>query len=354
MRLVNLLLPFKALGIVVGSWLLVHVMALTGVFIGAAYLIVWLFAPKKTTCFFCRARDKGEKCGVCKRIIGEAIHPKTISSALINAIVIFLFSVISVGIVYTENLIIDKTGFSLTQKTVEFVIPDEGQYRLGEIFPMKIEIIGIEKPINVVQADLGFNPNQVEVVSISTDESFANIFIQEEINNESGYIRLTGGLSNPGFFSNHGVFGTVLFRGKVPGLTKVRFLATSMILANDGKGTNVIKELAESSYLILPEKLSEKEEVLQSKLLAEKSQFLEESVEIREPQMKFYQGDSVLGAFTKSELEGVVKQEGEADQVLGVNEDKVSFVYWLDRLNEMILTGWKKIFTRKLEDEFKV
>ena len=90
-------------------------------------------------------------------------------------------------------------------------------------------------PINAIQADLGFNPEKVEVVDISTQNSFANIFIQKEINNETGYARLTGGLPNPGFFSDRGIFGTVFFRGKQPGVVKIDFLPSSMVLANDGR-----------------------------------------------------------------------------------------------------------------------
>lgn len=89
---------------------------------------------------------------------------------------------------------------------------------------MKIDITSIKVPINAVQADIGFEPHKLEVVDVSTEDSFANIFIQKEINNEVGYVRLTGGLPNPGFFADRGVFGTVFFKGISPGIVRIEFL----------------------------------------------------------------------------------------------------------------------------------
>lgn len=211
-----------------------------------------------------------------------------------------VFTLISLGLVFLEGQVLFKLGFPPTPKTVSFVVPPKGQYRLGEIFPMKIEIAGIKVPINAVQADLGFDPGKLEVVDISTDDSFANIFIQKEINNEGGYARLTGGLPNPGFFADKGVFGTAFFKGKNPGVAKIEFLPSSMVLANDSKGTNVLKDLSAVSYLILPEKISKEEEEMQ-KMITLKSSVLGESVE--NTQMKFYEEGSVLGAKAEEEIQ---------------------------------------------------
>ena len=154
-----------------------------------------------------------------------------------------------------------------TRQTASFIIPPKGQYKLGEIFSMNIEVDNIKNPINVVQADLKFDPDKIEVVNISTKNSFANIFIQKESNNTKGYVRLTGGLPNPGWHGTNGLFGTVYFKTKQPGLVTIAYLPTSLVLANDGQGTNILKSRPSFSYLILPDKISTEEEKAQTKLL---------------------------------------------------------------------------------------
>ncbi|MFC1700513.1 hypothetical protein ACFLZ4_02635, partial [Patescibacteria group bacterium] len=127
--------------------------------------------------------------------------------------------------------------------------------------------------------------------------------IQKEIDNENGFARLTGGLPNPGYFSDHGDFGTVYFKGIQPGVSKVEFLPTSLVLANDGKGTNVIKEYASTSFLILPDEIEtdirEQQEVLiGADVLGEQTE---------STQMIFYEEPVVLGI--KEDFDKSVPQE---------------------------------------------
>ncbi|MFH1827003.1 MAG: hypothetical protein ABH812_01045 [bacterium] len=315
------------------AWILIHLLAFFGIFLAIAFPIYWLFAPEQTPCLLCRANNEGKICLFCQREINksESISPVSLLSAVFNGFLILLFSITSVGIVYLESQVLFKLGFSMTPKTVSFVIPTKHQYRLNEVFPMKIEIVGIKTPINTVQADLGFEGSKLEIVNISTEDSFANIFIQKEINNEGGYCRLTGGLPSPGFFSDHGTFGTVFFKGKVPGIAKVEYLPSSMVLANDGNGTNVLKELPSVSYLILPEKISEEEEKMQQKTITMKSSVLGEST--GNTQLKFYNEGEVLGL---SKVEEEVKKEEKFSLI------KTIFTS-LGKIDSFILEQWGKV-----------
>ncbi len=317
--------------IVVASWFLVHLLAIFGVFLAVAYPLWWLFYPKLTVCIFCRSKQEGKRCPFCHQIIrkGQGISPKTFSSTILNGLLIFFLSVVSIVLVFTESRVLNFLGFPLTAKTVSFVIPTKGQYRLDEIFPVKIELIGIKKSINAVQADLGFDSKIIEAVEVSTEDSFANIFIQKEINNEVGHVRLTGGLPNPGFFADHGLFGTVFFKGKSPGVVKIEFLPSSMVLANDGRGTNVLKDLASVSYLILPEKISEEEKMQKSITL--QSSLLREST--NNTQMKFYEETGVLGTYTEKEI----KKEQQLNPV------KICLSV-LGEIDTFILSQWQAVF----------
>ena len=250
LRLLLFIIPFAVL-----SWILIHVLSIFGVFLAVAYPAWWFFSPKQTTCLLCRSRKEGEYCLFCRQLVNKrnGNTPKTFLSATLNGLAILIFTFVSLGVVFLEIQFLHTLGFPPVQKTASFAIPSTGEYRLGEIFPMKLEITSIKTPINAVQADISFNPQKLEVVDISTTDSFANVFIQKEINNRIGYARLTGGLPNPGFSGVNGVFGTLFLRSKSPGLAQVKFLPSTLVLANDGKGTNVLKNLATISYLILPE-----------------------------------------------------------------------------------------------------
>lgn len=329
---------------VIGSWLLVHILAVFGIFIAIAYPLWWFIMPKQTVCLFCRAKvnvNTEDYCLFCRRKINknETIAPKSFTSAVLNGALILVFSIISIGLVFGESQLLFKLGFPPTPKTVSFIIPTKRQYRLGEIFPMKVEITGIKTPINAVQADLGFETSKLEVENVSTDGSFANIFVQKEVNNTGGYVRLTGGLPNPGFFSDHGVFGTVFFKGKEPGVVKIEYLSSSMVLANDGRGTNVLKDLASVSYLILPEKISQEEENMQKSIKLQ-SVVLGESTD--NTQMKFYDERSVLGA-------SVGKQIQDEKKFSLLN----NFLDSLEKVDRFILEQWGKIFRqgRQREDQ---
>jgi hypothetical protein len=330
----NLKIFLNLILIIVISWLLIHALALLGIFVAVAYPIWWLIAPRITPCIGCNLISNGEYCKFCHSVVNKNdIHPKNISSTLKNSLVILLISILSLGIVYGESRLLKYFGIPATPKTVSFVIPPKSNFKVGEIFPLKIEINGIKTPINAVQADLSFDPKKIQVVEISTTDSFANIFVQKEINNDTGYARLTGGLPNPGFFADHGTFGTIYLKGLQAGLVTIDFLPTSMILANDGRGSNVLKDsLGSISYLIVPEKITSDQEKLQSVYF--NKQVLGAATKVN--QMTFYEGDNVLGAATSSL----------APSPAPVTRSKPHlFLDLLSQLNEFILNIWSKLLS---------
>lgn len=323
--------------LIIASWFLVHILAIFGIFLAVAYPVWWLFAPKQTICFLCRAEKEGTKCPFCRQEItkNQGVSPKGLSSAIFNGTLILVFSIVSIGIVFGESQLLFKLGFPPTAKTASFIIPPKGQYRLGEIFPMKLEINNIKNSINAVQADVGFEPQKLEVEAISTKDSFANIFVQKEINNEGGWARLTGGVPNPGFSGNSGNFGTIFFKGKSPGIVRIAFLPSSMVLANDGRGTNILKDLPSVSYLILPDRISKEEESTQSKLLLEANVLgaNTDNTQNAQTQMKFYDEGSVLGASVGQEIQKK-EQFSLPKALLGV----------LEKVDSFILEQWGKVF----------
>ncbi len=245
---------FKLIFFIISSWLLIHFFGLFGVFLAIAYPIWWFFVPRQIPCLYCQTHKDQEWCPLCHKTVNKAngTSPESIKSAFLNSFLILLISVLSLGFIFVESQILTRMGVVTTNKTATFEIPAGGERKVGESFPMEINLNDLQTTINAFQADLRFDPTIVEAVEITTKDSFATISVQKEINNELGYIRFSGGLPNPGHKGPEAYVGTVYFKGKSPGVTDVKFLPSSMVLANDGKGTNVLKDFAKASYIIVP------------------------------------------------------------------------------------------------------
>ncbi len=322
---------FKVILLGIVSWVLLHFFALVGFFVALSLPLWWLIFPRRIPCIGCQIREEGDYCPLCGKEAREG-SPRPFRSVAAHMGILILFFLISLGVVYAEQEILKNLGISLTPKTATFEIPPRAQYRLGEIFPMRITIAGIKRPINAVQADFSFDPRRLELVEISTRGSFASVFIQKEIDNKTGYGRLAGGVPNPGFSQKRGVFGTVYFRGKTPGLAGVKFLPSSMILANNGRGTNVLGKLASSHYLVLPEEISEAERELQeSTLIPEVLGTREE----RKEQMLFFEpSERVLG-------EGVEEDQITPRRTFGLGRSLLRILYGVNRV---IIAIWNRIY----------
>lgn len=330
---------------VIFSWFFIHLLAFFGIFLALAYPIWWFVLPKLTICVLCRSQKGNNRCFMCSKsassnnlVSNEGnFYPANLSSVILNSVIIILFSFFSLGIVYAENLILNKAGVVVVPRTVSFSIPSKGQYRIGEIFPVKLQLENIETPINVVQADIGFDNTRLEVVNISIKDSFANVFIQNEINNQGGWARLTGGIPNPGFRGGNGVFGTVYVKGLTPGLAELKFLKSSLILANDGKGTNVLKSLPTFSYFILPEKISTEEEMEQQKLLSDASVL---GVSTDSNLLVFYDEKPIL----YNQYSELNTGNNTANSIGEYQTVKFNIFEQLKKIDEMVLSFWMKVF----------
>jgi hypothetical protein len=158
----------------------------------------------------------------------------------LDACVIFFASLFSLGIVFVESRVLQIVLPAVATETVSFVIQGEKQYSVGQSFSMPVEITEIASAINAVRVDVKYDPSFIEVESISTEGSFATVFIEKKIDNQLGYAMISGGLPYPGYSGGNSLFVTYIFRGIRPGLAKVDFLPSSMVLANDGVGSNLL------------------------------------------------------------------------------------------------------------------
>jgi len=230
----------KLLLLSVVSWLLIHVFASLGIFLAFAYLVFWLISPNKM--------------GLILQFAGNKQTNQNLRQTFRNTILIVLFTFVSLVIVYTENLVLQWITHDTFFQKASFLIESEKEYQVGQEFSMPVEITDLSTAVNTVRIDIKYDPLVIEVSDISTNGSFADVFIEKEIDNQIGYAMISGGLPYPGYIDGNPLFATFTFKCISPGLAKVDFLPSSMILANDGEGTNILTDLQPASYVIVSAK----------------------------------------------------------------------------------------------------
>lgn len=125
-------------------------------------------------------------------------------------------------------------------KAAEITFGDISSAKLAQeqTLPLYIDTIG--KTINAAEVYLKFNPDQIEIVSVSKENSIFSLWITDSptFSNQKGEIAFAGGLPTPGF-SGKGKIGTIKIKPKQLGKATFEFDGRTRALLNDGKGTAI-------------------------------------------------------------------------------------------------------------------
>ncbi|MCL5409429.1 MAG: hypothetical protein M1607_01040 [Patescibacteria group bacterium] len=119
-------------------------------------------------------------------------------------------------------------------------------------------------------------------------------------------------------------------------MAQVAFLPSSLVLANDGKGTDVLKDFAQAAYLILPDTEAGKASSESGQIIMH-SQVLGEETQAN--QMFFYDENvNVLGSETQiSPIPTPASTTSLKDQ------PSYQLLDLLSKIDQMILDFWEKI-----------
>lgn len=120
----------------------------------------------------------------------------------------------------------------------------------GQSFAVQVNVAASDQAVNALSGELSFPADVLQVMSVSRTGSIVNIWVREPTySNVNGTIRFEGAILNPGYQGNAGHVLTITFRAIGGGSAALAFRSAA-ILANDGKGTNVITGLASARYTI--------------------------------------------------------------------------------------------------------
>ena len=113
---------------------------------------------------------------------------------------------------------------------------------LGDIFSVDVKLNSPDIAINAVEGIIFFSQDNLELINISKNGSILSLWSKEPKYKDSngGEIIFSGGLPNPGFTGESAKIISLIFKAKNFGKATVEFKEAS-ILANDGKGTNILE-----------------------------------------------------------------------------------------------------------------
>ena len=155
-----------------------------------------------------------------------------------------------------------KIGLSIAVVAVAYIVlmqaalaatlslsPGTGVYSSGSTFTVNVRVNTQGKPINAAEGTLKFNPNELTVIGVNRASSIFNLWVAEPaFSNSAGNITFSGG-SPAGYTGSGGTVMTVTFRAAGAGSPRVSFTNGS-VLANDGKGTNVLTSMNGGTFTI--------------------------------------------------------------------------------------------------------
>lgn len=140
--------------------------------------------------------------------------------------------------------------------------PSTGVYTAGSTFTVRVAVNTEGKPVNAAEGTVKFNPQELSVVSVNNAGSIFNLWVTEPtFSNSAGTISFSGGKPS-GFTGSSGNIFDVTFRTTNANTARVSFTNGS-VLANDGKGTNILSGMSGGTYTVQAVTSQPKQEVIE-------------------------------------------------------------------------------------------
>lgn len=129
-----------------------------------------------------------------------------------------------------------------------YLSPSSGSYTVNNTFSIVVRTNTGGASINAAQGILVFSPDKLSVMSISKTGSIFSLWTTEPTySNSSGTISFGGGVPSPGYTGAPGKIITITFKAKVSGTASINW-SSGAVLANDGKGTNILTNMNGGKY----------------------------------------------------------------------------------------------------------
>ncbi len=105
-----------------------------------------------------------------------------------------------------------------------------------------------DEPINAIGIRLSYDPSAIRVESVDTSESVCEHFVSQE-SDEKGAVGLECIVPSPGYQGKGAKVADVYIKALRPGPASISFAEGTRVLANDGLGTDVLRQAVGGSFL---------------------------------------------------------------------------------------------------------
>ncbi len=140
-------------------------------------------------------------------------------------------------------------SFAIAHAASLTISPSTGVYGAGSTFTVRVQVNTGGQSVNAAEGTLSYNPKELSVVSVNRTGSIFNLWVAEpSFSNSAGTISFSGGLPS-GYSGTTGTIMNVTFRAVGSGSARVNFKNGS-VLANDGRGTNILTSMNGGTYTI--------------------------------------------------------------------------------------------------------
>lgn len=127
--------------------------------------------------------------------------------------------------------------------------PGSGNFLVGSTFDLSIILDTKGAPINLTEVELFFPPDKLQITSPSVGKSIIEFWPTPPVfSNQEGRLYFAGGSPSPGINTSEGVVLTLTFRVISTGEAEARFGGRTSVLANDGKGTEVLNQASSAFF----------------------------------------------------------------------------------------------------------
>ncbi|PLX21199.1 hypothetical protein C0584_03225 [Candidatus Parcubacteria bacterium] len=161
-----------------------------------------------------------------------------LKSKILLTVFVFLFF----GLINVEQA--DAASASL------YLTPSSGTHVINSTFTVTVKVNTDGAPINAAEGTLVYDTDRLDVVSISKGGSIFNLWTADPVDTGSS-ISFGGGIPRPGYTGAGGTLFSVTFKAVKTDGAQISF-SSGAVLANDGKGTNILASMGSGRYTISP------------------------------------------------------------------------------------------------------
>lgn len=131
-----------------------------------------------------------------------------------------------------------------------YLSPSSGTYVIGGSFTISVKVNSGGDGINAAEGSISYDKDLIDATAVSNAGSIFPFWTTQPVIS-AGTVRFGGGLPPPAYSGASGHIIKITFKTKKAGQASVRF-TSGAVLANDGKGTNILASMGSANYTISP------------------------------------------------------------------------------------------------------